>query len=236
METVPFGTSVLAGGVAGMAVDIVLFPIDTIKTRLQSHSGFWRSGGFRGMYAGLASVVVGSAPGAALFFCTYELLKTVCIPHITQQQAPFLYMVAACCGEIVACGVRVPVEVVKQRTQANLYSSSFQCLIHTIKSEGIRGLFRGYATTVVREIPFALVQYPCWEFFKRKWSSYQSHLVSPVQGALCGAVAGGLSAAVTTPLDVAKTRVMLAEKASADAKARVLPLLVKIGQMEGISG
>lgn len=54
-----------------MAVDIVLFPIDTIKTRLQSHSGFWRSGGFRGMYAGLASVVVGSAPGGLMMLFEY---------------------------------------------------------------------------------------------------------------------------------------------------------------------
>ena len=33
----------------------------------------------------------------------------------------------------------------------------------------------------------------------------------PWQGAVCGAVAGGTSAAITTPLDVAKTRRMLAK-------------------------
>ena len=33
----------------------------------------------------------------------------------------------------------------------------------------------------------------------------------PWQASLCGAVAGGFSAAVTTPLDVAKTRIMLAK-------------------------
>ncbi len=30
------------------------------------------------------------------------------------------------------------------------------------------------------------------------------------QGAVCGAVAGGIAAGCTTPLDVAKTRIMLA--------------------------
>lgn len=48
---------------AGTAVDLLFFPIDTIKTRLQSAQGFARAGGFRGMYKGIGSVVVGSAPG-----------------------------------------------------------------------------------------------------------------------------------------------------------------------------
>lgn len=52
-----------AGGVAGTAVDLLFFPIDTVKTRLQSAQGFIRAGGFRGVYKGIGSVVVGSAPG-----------------------------------------------------------------------------------------------------------------------------------------------------------------------------
>ena len=35
---------------------------------------------------------------------------------------------------------------------------------------------------------------------------------APYQSAFCGAIAGGFSAAVTTPLDVAKTRITLSEK------------------------
>jgi solute carrier family 25 S-adenosylmethionine transporter 26 len=49
-----------------------------------------------------------------------------------------------------------------------------------------------------------------------------------VQSSLCGSVAGGFSAAVTTPLDVIKTRLMLgkdkdgvAYKGAADAAKRI---------------
>ena len=52
-----------AGGAAGTAVDLLFFPIDTVKTRLQSSQGFLRAGGFKGVYKGIGSVVVGSAPG-----------------------------------------------------------------------------------------------------------------------------------------------------------------------------
>lgn len=53
---------VQAGGCAGMCVDLTLFPLDTIKTRLQSQQGFYKAGGFRGIYAGVPSAAVGSFP------------------------------------------------------------------------------------------------------------------------------------------------------------------------------
>lgn len=51
-----------AGAAAGTSVDVALFPLDTIKTRLQSQQGFRAAGGFRGIYSGLLSVTLGSAP------------------------------------------------------------------------------------------------------------------------------------------------------------------------------
>lgn len=47
---------------AGLFVDISLFPLDTIKTRLQSAEGFLKSGGFHGIYRGIGPQVIGSAP------------------------------------------------------------------------------------------------------------------------------------------------------------------------------
>jgi len=51
-----------AGSAAGTSVDVTLFPLDTLKTRLQSAKGFWASGGFSGIYRGLGPAFVGSAP------------------------------------------------------------------------------------------------------------------------------------------------------------------------------
>ena len=45
--------SLASGGFAGLSVDVVLFPLDTLKTRLQSAQGFLKSGGFRGIYKGI---------------------------------------------------------------------------------------------------------------------------------------------------------------------------------------
>ena len=68
-----FANALVAGGLAGTSVDVTLFPIDTLKTRMQSPQGFLKAGGFRGIYNGLGAAAVGSAPGAALFFSSYEV-------------------------------------------------------------------------------------------------------------------------------------------------------------------
>ncbi|XP_068714583.1 mitochondrial S-adenosylmethionine carrier protein-like isoform X2 [Montipora foliosa] len=209
-KPVVIGISLLSGGIAGTAVDVTLFPLDTLKTRLQSAEGFAKSGGFRGIYAGLASAASGSAPSAATFFCSYELTKNLLKPRVSSTMFPFVHMFAATVGEVMSLFVRNPFEVVKQRAQAYTHLTSLQALKYTLKEEGFLGLYRGYWNTLSREIPFALMQYPLWELLKSIWSWEQGHPVWAWQSGICGAVSGGVSAAVTTPLDVAKTRVMLA--------------------------
>ncbi|XP_074646163.1 mitochondrial S-adenosylmethionine carrier protein-like isoform X2 [Tubulanus polymorphus] len=209
-ENKSFIPALLAGGAAGIAVDFVLYPLDTIKTRLQSEQGLWKSGGLHGLYRGLTSVAVGSAPSAAMFFMTYEMSKNTLTPHVPQQFQPFVHMFAAGFGETAACIVRVPCEVCKQRAQASK-SSPLTFFTKALQTEGISGLYRGYLSTVLREIPFAFLQFPMWEFLKSSWSKKQGHTVEPWQSSLCGAIAGAFAASSTTPLDVAKTRIMLAE-------------------------
>lgn len=51
----------LAGGAAGVVVETALYPIDTIKTRLQAAQGGSKIQ-WTGMYAGLAGNIVGVLP------------------------------------------------------------------------------------------------------------------------------------------------------------------------------
>ncbi|MBN3280636.1 SAMC protein, partial [Polyodon spathula] len=124
-----------AGGSAGMCVDLALFPLDTIKTRLQTPQGFHKAGGFRGIYAGVPSAAVGSFPNAAAFFVTYEYMKALLGNSSSPYMAPVKHMAAASLGEIIACLFRVPTEVIKQRTQACPSSSTYRVLLITLREE-----------------------------------------------------------------------------------------------------
>lgn len=159
--------------------------------------------------------MVALAPSAALFFITYDTLKAKLKDKVP---TPIGHMMSASAGEITACLVRVPAEIVKQRTQAGVVGvgnkatswANFKFLLQNKSGEGVvRGLYRGWNTTIMREIPFTVIQFPLYEKLKKMWSSYDNTELSLLKGAMCGSVAGGVAAAATTPLDVIKTRIML---------------------------
>jgi len=227
----PFSVALLAGGVAGTSVDVALYPIDTVKTRLQSVEGFWKSGGFRGIYRGLSAATIGSAPGAALFFSAYETTKPITRSVIGDSWLS--HSAAASVGEVCACSIRVPVEVVKQRMQAGQYKTLPEGLKAIYNGpRGPAAFYDGFAITVVREIPFSFIQFPLYEKFKAIWSKQQSRETTPLQGAACGSMAGGIAACLTTPLDVLKTRVMLQPETATPVSS--LDILRKLIKTEGI--
>jgi solute carrier family 25 S-adenosylmethionine transporter 26 len=217
-----FLTSLLAGGVAGTTVDVALFPIDTIKTRLQAPGGFWKAGGVRGIYRGIGAAAAGSAPGAALFFATYERTKATLTTLKREHNVPVseatVHMTAASLGEVAACLVRVPTEVIKAKMQTSATKLSLVATVQATLRErygtGVLtnltgGLYRGYGMTLFREIPFCMIQFPLYEHGKHSWAEWQGFPTTPLQAATCGSLSGAVAGAVTTPLDVLKTRLML---------------------------
>ena len=203
----------------------------------------------------MGSAVIGSAPGAALFFVTYEGFKSS-LRHARETgngyfagyaglhdglfgawSEPIEHMAAASAGEIAACAVRVPTEVIKQRAQAAQYGSSAAALRAILNQRGAIGvtgiwreMYRGWNVTIMREVPFTVIQFPLWEAMK-EWKRRTSgrEEISAVQSGLFGSLAGAVAAGVTTPLDVLKTRIMLARH-----RTSTLRLLQQILKESGV--
>jgi len=223
----------LSGGMAGTAVDVALFPIDTIKTRLQAEQGFLKAGGFKGIYNGLSAAAAGSAPGGALFFMSYEFFKSrgETIIGSNSSYAPVVHMFSAAMGEVVSCLIRVPTENVKQKMQTGQFNTFKDTVVNISQSQGLRGFYTGYITTACREIPFSFIQFPMYEAFKSSWSDWQGgDPLTPIQSACCGSIAGGIAGGLTTPLDVVKTRLMTSKTLSTNG---MIETMVKIYNEEG---
>lgn len=113
--------SIMAGGIAGTSIDAVLFPLDSIKTRLQASSkkgtNFVEKASQISKYRGLAATMAASFPCAATFWLSYEYFKYVIRKNHflgvylnVHVQHIFASSLAETCQALVRC----PFEVIKQ--------------------------------------------------------------------------------------------------------------------------
>ncbi|OJJ98783.1 hypothetical protein ASPACDRAFT_1871190 [Aspergillus aculeatus ATCC 16872] len=258
--------SLISGAIAGLTVDCSLYPLDTIKTRLQKARTATPASTaaaapavslrqtIRGIYAGLPSVLFGSAPSAASFFIVYDGVKRLLLEQPTANSAPapspsrthilLTHSLASSMGEIAACAVRVPTEVIKQRAQAGLFGGSSAAALKDILAlrhapgagygSVVRELYRGAGITIAREIPFTVLQFTMWESMKDGYAKRKGlEMVPASTSAMFGSVAGAIAAGLTTPLDVVKTRVMLARRSSGEGKVRVREVVQEIAREGG---
>lgn len=113
-------------------INLALYPIDTIKTRLQALNkggikALLKIGSIGKLYSGLLGNLAGVAPATGLFFAVYEPVKTESAKYISKELSPF---VAATSAAIASSLIRVPTEVVKQRMQTGQFNSAIKAVIN----------------------------------------------------------------------------------------------------------
>jgi len=225
-------SELIAGGIAGCAVDVFLYPIDTLKTRLQAATGFRQAGGLTGLWRGVSVPALAGMPASAVFWAVYAPMKQhLQLATGSNTQAELL---SGPVSEMVSQLVRVPSEVLKQRMQAGIHKGQLMDLVRQIhRSEGFCGFYAGFAATCLRSLPFALIQFPVYEELKRRMDAHIGSSRTWWTGAASGALAGGIAAVATTPLDVAKTRIMLAPL---EARLSFVQMTRAIVTNEGVRG
>lgn len=212
-----------AGGLAGMLTNVVLHPLDTVKTLRQSNPSAYRgvfptmahvvrSKGVLALYAGLIPAMLGSALSSALYFSAYEGVKRSLSTFFTSPKArPPVTALSAACGNIVSSILFVPKEVVKQRMQSAVTSKSshfFSVASELVRQAGPRGLYRGYKATLLRNIPSTMIRFAVYEELKhtlRRIKSSGINSSSDYELIAAGAISGVIASIITTPQDNIKT-------------------------------
>lgn len=198
----------IAGGTAGVVVETALYPIDTIKTRLQAARG----GGqiiLKGLYSGLAGNLAGVLPASALFIGVYEPAKKKLLKMFPEDLSALAHLAAGACGGLAASLIRVPTEVVKQRMQTGQFASAPNAVRLIVASEGFKGLYAGYGSFLLRDLPFDAMQFCIYEQLRIGYKLAAKRELNDPENAIIGAFAGAVTGAITTPLDVIKTRLMI---------------------------
>lgn len=83
------------------------------------------------------------------------------------------------------------------------YKGAIDCATKIMKTEGLKAFYRSYTTQLSMNIPFQTLHFMVYEFAREKLNP--SHTYDPKTHVIAGGTAGALAAAITTPLDVAKT-------------------------------
>lgn len=219
-----FWQYMVAGSIAGSIEHMAMFPVDTLKTRMQALTGsdpvhpigvrrafgsILKLEGPSGLYRGIAAMGLGAGPAHAVYFSVYEICKENFSGGDRTNSAA--HAGSGVCATVASDAVMTPMDVVKQRLQLKTspYRGVWDCVRRVAREEGVGAFYASYRTTVVMNAPFTAVYFAAYEAAKR-WLTE----VSPENGederlmvhATAGAAAGALAAAVTTPLDVVKTQ------------------------------
>lgn len=235
----------LAAALARSTSIFSMYPVDTIKTRIQMD----QRNPFRlaGLYKGVDGSLIGQVPYGVLTFGSYEMYKKALLKQFPETKPVFLYAIAAIFGDLTGSGLLCPSEVIKQRMQAGMYSSTGEAFKKILKEKGLPGFYQGYMGGVTRDVPFRVAQLTTYEVTKncylrfkklqasklKKGAPNKNLELSPVEAAFCGAVSGTFSAGITSPLDRIKTLLMTD---SAAYGGSVRACAAKIWQEEGLHG
>ncbi|KAK9168041.1 hypothetical protein Syun_000181 [Stephania yunnanensis] len=219
-----FWQFMVSGSIAGCVEHTAMFPIDTLKTRMQAIgsspssqlvgvSQAFRSvvklEGLIGLYRGIGAMVLGAGPAHAVYFSVYELCKERFSNGNPNNSAA--HAVSGVFATVASDAVITPMDMVKQRLQlrSSPYKGVMDCVRRVVRDEGVGAFYASYRTTVLMNAPFTAVHFATYEAAKRGLMEVSPESVADerlVVHATAGAAAGALAAAVTTPLDVAKTQ------------------------------
>ncbi|KII87205.1 hypothetical protein PLICRDRAFT_176984 [Plicaturopsis crispa FD-325 SS-3] len=228
-----FTVSDVVGTQAGITEHAVMFPVDSIKTRMQVFAAspaavytgighaFTRissTEGMRALWRGVSSVILGAGPAHAVHFGTYEAVKDL-VGGNRQGNQWLATSFAGASATIASDALMNPFDVIKQRMQVHQseFRSVFTCARVVYRTEGLSAFYISYPTTLMMTIPFTAVQFTVYEHLKKILNPGGEY--SPVAHVIAGGLSGGVAAGVTTPLDVAKT-LLQTRGTSRDAEIR----------------
>ena len=183
-----------------------------------------RNEGIRGFYPGIGAVLVGGVPGIVIYISTYEKSRdflAATFPVLSRYPS-LSYLCSGMIAEIACCTVFVPVDVIKERLQIQSiiststtlssdqmkmkYRGSYDALRTIVRSEGLRGIYKGYGATLLSYGPFSALYFLLYEevstFFlvpTVKWNTYRCYpiLILPQSKK---AVVGNLLPSSDTPI------------------------------------
>ncbi|XP_059318048.1 probable mitochondrial adenine nucleotide transporter BTL3 [Lycium ferocissimum] len=190
----------VAGAAAGITATVLCIPMDTIRTVMVAPGGealggligafshMIRTEGFFSLYKGLVPSIISMAPGGAVFYGVYDILKSAYL-HSPEGRKRLQNMkqgedlnaldqlelgtvrtliygaIAGACSEAAT----YPFEVVRRQLQMQVRATKMSALATSMKiveQGGIPALYAGLTPSLLQVLPSAAISYFVYEFMK----------------------------------------------------------------------
>ncbi|KAG5477145.1 hypothetical protein LSCM4_04362 [Leishmania orientalis] len=188
----PYLAVSVAGAAGGIVVSQVLTPAELIKCKMQIQNTLpvqeriyknslecaaatYRRRGIRGLFRGHTAMMMREAVGCGFYFLAFQ---SVIRPFLSDGQmfheAPaWVHFLGGGCAGVAFWTSTYPVDAVKTKQQtmkADYLKLNFrQACARLYRTEGMRGLFRGYSVTAVRAFPGNAVLIAVYEQVSAFW-------------------------------------------------------------------
>ncbi|VVA20519.1 PREDICTED: mitochondrial [Prunus dulcis] len=179
----------LSGGLSGVVAQLVASPADLVKVRMQADGRMVRQGlqpRYSGCFDALNKIVrsegigglwKGVFPNVQRAFLVnmgelacYDQAKHFVIKNRISEDNIYAHTLASIMSGLSATALSCPADVVKTRMMNQgkiMYNNSYDCLVKTVKVEGLRALWKGFIPTWARLGPWQFVFWVSYEKFRQ---------------------------------------------------------------------
>mmetsp|Transcript_13697 Transcript_13697/g.43786 ORF Transcript_13697/g.43786 Transcript_13697/m.43786 type:complete len:306 (-) Transcript_13697:383-1300(-) len=248
----------VSGGLGSMTAEAFTLPIDTIKIRLQlsgelgaqrAYSGLLdalvrvpREEGPTALWKGLSPAMLRQATYSSARVAVYEPIRNAIAGQRGEGHQPTLGDKILAGGTSGALGASFanPTDLVKVRMQADRsgtrYRGVLDAFARIVREEGIRGLYNGVTPNVQRAFAVNAAELATYDHAKGVIVKYGLEPDSVFTHFGASFMAGFAAAVASTPIDLAKTRLMnQALDASGQKPYRgMVDCLLKTARSEGV--
>lgn len=188
-QSLSLPSKALIGGISGVIAQVVASPADLVKVRMQADGRMVSQGlqprytgplnalhkiigteGFRGLWRGVFPNVQRAFLVNMGELACYDHAKHFVIYNHIASDNIYAHTLSSMMSGLSATIISCPADVVKTRMMNEegkfKYKSSYDCLVKTVRFEGLRALWKGFFPTWARLGPWQFVFWVSYEKFR----------------------------------------------------------------------
>jgi len=128
-----------------------------------------------GLYKGLGATLLGVGPSIAISFSAYDTLRSFWKSHRPEDSTAIASLACGSLSGIASSTATFPLDLVRRRKQlegaggrAHVYTTGlFGTFSHIIRTEGLRGLYRGILPEYYKVVPGVGICFMTYETLKK---------------------------------------------------------------------